>query len=122
MVLAWVAERLSHPIWIDRCGKECSNNDALGCMVIHKLCPSDRCFVGDLVGRNVSMKGDGHAGGKLLLRGQGQVHTRSSHVEKRFTMIGLTALDGAPILCVLIFPGAKRDLLLETGIYIRAKS
>lgn len=119
MVEAGVAQRLPAPIWMDRHGNECSQNDAFGCMVTHKLCHPDRCFVGDEVGGNLSMKGDGHAGGKLLLTGQGSVpYARASHVEKRFTMIGLTALDGTPVLCVLILQGVNKDLSIETGIDI----
>ena len=119
MVEAGVAERLSHPIWMSREGKECSQKDALGCMVTHKLCHPDRCFVGDEVGGNLSMKGYGHAGGKLLLTSNGSVpYEKSSSTEKRFTMIGLTALDGMPVLCVLIIQGVNRDLSVETGIDI----
>ncbi len=33
-------------------------------------------------------------------------------------MIGLTALDGTPVLCVLILQGMKRNLSVETGIDI----
>ena len=38
MVEAGVAQRLPAPIWMDRHGKECTEKDALGCMVTHKLC------------------------------------------------------------------------------------
>ena len=119
MVEAGVAQRLPTPVWMDMHGNEVSEGDAVGCMVTHKLCHPDRCFVGDEVGGNLSMRGDGHAGGKLLLTAKGSVpYGRASHTEKRFTMIGLTALDGTPVLCVLILQGMKRDLSVETGIDI----
>ena len=119
MVEAGVAEQLPQPIWMDRNGKQVDEKDALGCMVTHKLCHPDRCFVGDEVGGNLSMKGDGHAAGRKLLTATESVpYSRASHVEKRFTMIGLTALDGSPVLCVLIIQGVQKDLAIETGIDI----
>ena len=55
----------------------------------------------------------------MLLTSKGSVPCgRASHTEKIFTMIGLTALDGTPVLCVLILQGMKRDLSVETGIDI----
>ena len=87
-------------------------------MVTHKLCHPDRCFVDDEVGRNLSMKGDDHAVGRKLTATETVPYSRASHVEKRFTMIGLTALDGSPILCVLIIQGVQKDLAIETGIDI----
>ena len=57
MVEAGVAKKyLSHPIWMSREGKECSQKDELGCMVTHKLCCPDKYFVGNKVGGNLTMK------------------------------------------------------------------
>ena len=36
-------------------------------METHKLCQPDRYFLDNEVGRNLSMKGDGHAAGRKLL-------------------------------------------------------
>ena len=58
------AERLPTPIWMDHHGEECQKNDALGCLVTDRLNHSELCFVGDKVGGNTSMKGDGNARGK----------------------------------------------------------
>ena len=66
------------------------------------------------------MKGDGHAGGKLLLGAPETVaYDRVLVTEKRFTLIGLTALDGSPVMCILIIQGKTKDLSVETGINIR---
>ena len=119
MVGAGVAEQLPQPIWMDRNGNQVDEKDVLGCMVTHKLCHPDRCFVGDEVGGNLSMKGDGCAGRRKLLTATKSVpYSRASHVEKRCTMIGLTALDGLPVLCVLIIQGVQKDLAIKTGIGI----
>ena len=67
-------------------------------MVKYKLPHPDLCFVGDEVNGNISMKGDGHAAGRLLLGAPGSVaYDRLSVTEKRITMIGLTALDGSSV-------------------------
>ena len=95
MVEAGVGQRQPAPIWMDRYVKECTGKDAFVCMVTHKLCHPDRCLVGedDVGDSNLSMKDDGHTGGKLLLTGQGSVpHARASRAEETVSMIGVTAL------------------------------
>ena len=59
-----------------------TEEDALGCKVIHKLCQPDGCFVD-----NLSMKDNDHACGKLLLTEQGSAdYTRASQMKQTFTM------------------------------------
>ena len=119
MVSAGVAESLTEPIWMDENGNECQEKDYCGCQVKYRLTHPDRCFVGDEVGGNISMKGDGHAAGKLLLGAPESIeYDRVSVTEKRFTMIGLTALDGSPVMCILIIAQKVKDLSIETGINI----
>ena len=85
---------LEEPCWIDRNGQVCDEE---------KLCHPDLCFVGDEVGGNLNMKGDGHCGGQKFLTGSGTVPYRKvSATEKRFTMIGLTVFDGHPVHLMLI--------------------
>ena len=65
------------------------------------------------------MKGDGHAAERLLLGAPGSVaHDQVSVTEKRFTMIGLTALDGTPVMCILIIAAKTKDLSVEIRIDI----
>ena len=79
--------------------------------------------MGDEVGGNLNMTGDGHSGDQLFLTGSKQVpYQRVSTTEKRFTMIGLTGLDGTPEMCVLIIQGKKRNLSIETGINITVQT
>ena len=119
MVDAGVAEKYDEPKWLNMNGEECCEAEALGCKVTHKLCHPELCFVGDKVGGNLLMKGDGHTGGQKFLTGTGTVPYRKySNSEKRFTLIGLTALDGQPVMCVLILKGNRRNLSIETGIDI----
>ena len=88
MVDAGVAAELDEPVWMDRDGNECSESNAYGCKVTHKLVQPDMCICGDEVGGNLSMKGDGNEGGKLLLGQRGCVaQEKSSMRNRRFTMI-----------------------------------
>ena len=69
------------------------------------------------------MKGDGHVTGKLLLGTPESVaYDRVSVTEKRFTMIGLTALNGSPVMCILIIAQKVKDLSIETGIDVTVDS
>lgn len=92
MVASGVAEKLTEPTWMDKDGNECDEDTSFGCKVNYKLLLPDQCFVGDEVGGNISMKGDGHVGGRLLLSSPDSIaYDRVSVSEKRFTLIGLTA-------------------------------
>ena len=114
MVEAGAAEQLPQPIWMDRNGKQVGEKDAIGCIVTHKLCHTERCFIGEEVGGNLSMKGDGHAHGRNLLTATESVlYSQAFHVEKRFTMICLAELDGSPVLCVLIIQGVQKYLAIS---------
>jgi len=81
------------------------------------------CFVGDEVGGNISMKGDGHVGGQKLCIEQGTIpYKKASHTDKRFTMIGLLSLDGNPVMYVLIIQGKDPNLSFKTGIDVTINS
>ena len=41
---------------------------------------------------------------------------KSSTKEKHFTLMGLTALSGEPVMCVVIFAGESRNLEMEMGV------
>ena len=117
MVHAGVARKLPEPCWKNRCGNVCPESEAYGCEVTHELCHPSLCFVGDEVGGNINMKGDGHAGGQKFLTRAGTVpYKKSSSSEKRFTLIGLTALDGNPVICIIIIKGKIPQLDVESGI------
>ena len=70
-----VAEKYDEPKWLNMNGEECSEAEALGCKVIHKLLHPELCFVGE-VGGNLLMKGDRHIGGQKFLTGTGTVPYR----------------------------------------------
>ncbi len=119
MVLAGVAECLPEPVWMDENGNQCKEKYARGCKVKYQLKHPERCFDGDELGGNISMKGDGYAACELLLGAPESVaYDREPVTKKRFTLIGLTALDSTPVMCILIIAQKVKDLSIETGIDI----
>ena len=119
MVEAGVAERLDEAVWMDRDGNVCLEDSAFGCKVQHKIVRPDMCICGDEVGGNISMKGDGHVGGELYLTEKGRVpQKKTSTRNRKFTMIGLTALTGVPVMCIIILEGKRPNGSIEAGIDI----
>ena len=123
MVETGVAVELDSPVWMDRAGNEVEDEaDTYGCKVTHKVIRPDMCICGDEVGGNLSMKGDGNEGGKLLLGERGYVvQEKASTHSRKFTMIGFTALTGDPVMCVLIFEGKRPNGSIEAGINHQAQ-
>ncbi len=103
MVTSGVAEKLTDPIWMDKEGNDYDEEESFGCRVRYKLLHPDQCFIGNKLGNNISMKGDGHVGGRPLLNAPRPIaYDQLSVSDKRFTLIGLMALDGSPVMCILI--------------------
>ena len=117
MVNAGLAIELDSPVWMDRSGNTVDETKAFGCKVTHDILYPDMCLVGDEVGGNISMKGDGHAGGKLYLCEKGQIpQQKTSSKDKHFTLMGLTNLKGEPVMCILVIAGKKPKAMVEMGI------
>ena len=45
----------------------------------------------------------------------------SSRYDRHFTVLGFTALDGSPVLCMVIIAGVQQKYEVETGLDIKAK-
>ena len=117
MVHAGVAVKLEQPVWMDKHGVECEENEAYGRKVTHVITHPEYCVVGDEVGGNTNQKGDGHIGGEKVLVERGvtakkKVSTKDCH----FTVMGLTALNGQPVMCILILKGLRVDTGVEIGL------
>ena len=68
-----LATRLEEPVWMDRSENIVDKHDTIGCKVIHDIIIPDMCVVGYEVGANISMKGNGHAGGYFMLCERGTI-------------------------------------------------
>ena len=81
MVRAGVARKRDNAVWMDKSGKIVSDESlAFGCKVTHDLIHPDWCIVGDEAGGNISMKGDGHVGGRLYLKAKGKNALRKASI------------------------------------------
>ena len=119
---AGVAVKLDTPVWQDEHGSPCPESSAFGCKVTHTLTHPEMCFVMDEVGGNISQKGDGHEGGKLLVCEKGvdpqkTINTKDAH----WTLLGLTSLNGDAVMCIIIFAGVRESAVVETGMDIFAQ-
>ena len=86
-------------------------------MVTHNLKYPELCFVGDEVGGNTSMIGDGHKGGDKFVVGKGFIpKIKSATTDSHFTVMGLTNLKGTAVMCILILSCLKEKLVNELGI------
>jgi hypothetical protein len=116
--VAKLATWLLEPVWMNKLG-EVVLDEMKGCGFKVKIDMHSpvMVIVADEVGGNTSEKDDGHVGGRLFLTGPGMVAAvLSSKKDRKFTVLGLTALTGEPVMCVIIIEGSKGNLLLETGI------
>lgn len=120
MVRAGVACKRDNAVWMDKNGKNVSDESlAFGCKATHDLIHPNWYIVGDEVGGNISIKGDGNVGGRLYLTAKGKTASRkASKADRRFTLIGLTLLNGQPIMCIVIIQGIKPNRAVEVGIDI----
>ena len=119
---AGVAVKYDTPQWQNANGDICEEEDSVGCMVTHDLTHPEMCIVMDEVGGNTSQKGDGNNGGELHVCAKGMVpQQKASTKDKHFTLLGLTALNGDPVMCVVIFAGKRETKLYECGVDVFAE-
>jgi hypothetical protein len=118
MLECQIAKKLPQPTWMDKEGNIVqSEAEAFGLPCTIQITDPDLCIVGDEVGANTSQKGDGHVGGKKVVGERGCVSQQKvSKKEKKFTVIGLTALTGEPVMCIVIIQGKERKIEIELGI------
>ena len=121
MADAKVACKYDTPIWLDIDGTCCEDYNAFGCKVTHNLLAPEMCIVMGKVGGSTSQKGDGHIGDELLICAKGMEPQKKINTkDKHFTLLGLTALNGDPVMCIIIFAGKQEHAVVETGMDVFA--
>ena len=69
LIEANITTMLEEPEWQDKDGNRVEfESEAYGCKVTSEITRPDMVFIGDEVGGNIDMTGDGHIGGDKLLR------------------------------------------------------
>ena len=72
LVRSNLAMKLAALTWMNKDGEVCTKEESYACKVHHRITRPELCFCGDKVGGNISMKGDVHNGGELLLTEKGK--------------------------------------------------
>ena len=118
MVDSMIATRLPEPQWMDRNGVIVPDEEsAAGCKVEVTLNRPDLALVMDEVGCNISQEGDKRVAGERFLTSKDDKAYKSiSTKNKHFTVLGVTALNGHPVLCVVIIAGKKGEIPSSSGI------
>lgn len=71
----------------------------------------------DEIGGDTNMVNDSAAAGVSYVGRKGdEIRSIAGKKGKRYTTIGLTALNGEPVMCIVIFAGSEWNLHMETGI------
>ena len=123
MITAGVAVMLPEPVWMNAKGEHVEEGDAFGCKVTLDITKPEMCVVADEVGGNTSQKDDGKIGGERWLCSPGTIPQRKiSTKNKHYTTLGLTLLNGHPLMCVVIMAGEKPKAEVETGIDVFAEA
>ena len=107
--------------WVDKDGEELdSDENAVGLKVKIKITHPEWLLFGDEVGTEISQKDDGHVGGQRFVSQKNtRANIKSSHTNGRFTLIGLTAASGDPVMCIMIFAGEELTFEQRMGDDIR---
>ena len=122
MEYAKVAEKLAEAVWMNREGEKVDEDDAFGCKVSHIISRPDMILCMDEVGSNTCQKGDGNVGGeKFICPVEYTPREICSTTDKHWTLLGLTAFDGTPVMCIVIIQGTKKSPLNMTGLDLFAE-
>lgn len=117
-----LAEKLTEHVMMDGGGKVVTDKkEQVGRKVTHKFTHPGLVYVFDETGCNTSQENDGRRGNQKFICACGTtpqkaVATKSNH----FTTLGVTALDGTPVMCCVIFAAKVLKGYEGTGLNIHA--
>jgi len=121
---AGVAVRLPEDehYWVNEEGERVETEaESAGCKVTVDLIHPEYVIFGDEVGTDVCQEEDGHIGGQTYVTAHGtRAELKSSTNSSRWTLIGLTAATGDPVMCIIIFTGKEIDINTRLGFDHRA--
>jgi hypothetical protein len=124
MVNAGIASKLDQEVFMNADGMVVDNPEnkhnfdiipnspdrALGLPCNIKIIHPEYLLFFDETGCNTNQKKDGHNGGQKFGCGRGMTPKQiSSTRDRHFTVLGLTAATGEPVLCVVIFTSDKKE-------------
>jgi hypothetical protein len=105
LVTAGLAVKHEAPVWWDDTGKiVICEKEALGLQSAYRLLHPEWLVFVDEVGSNTSQVKDGAIGGQTYFCWkEGHPQNRAATKDAHFTILGFTAANGEPIMCVIIF-------------------
>ena len=111
-------KRTDGPMYMTNNGEVAKTWDTkFGLLYTHTIMNPEMCLVVDEAGSDLSQKGDGQVGGAMLACEKGTCpQNKVQHTDKHFTLLGFTALNGEPVLCLVILAGVRETLNVESGI------
>lgn len=118
LVQSGIAVTLNEPVPMNRNGDIVRDeNNGFGFNVPIKITRPDMGLLLDECGCNLSQEYDNNYGRELYVTGKNDkayhsISTKYHH----FTVIGVTLLDGNPLMCVVIVTGKTHDVLVELGV------
>ena len=81
------------------------------------------CLVMDGVGGNMNQKGDGNSGGQLQICERGMTPQEKINIkDKHYTLLGITALTGKSVMCIVIFSGIQTNAMVDIGLDLTAET
>ena len=111
MVDAGIAQHLPEDehYWVDKAGEVVDTSEqAAGNKCTIELTHPEWLLFGDEVGTDTAQDDDGHIGGQTYLSYRGRkIELTSSKASGRFTLMGLTAASGDPVMCIVIMAGKE---------------
>ncbi|CAJ1966096.1 unnamed protein product [Cylindrotheca closterium] len=127
MVKAGIAEQLpeSEHYWVDKEGQIVDSEDkAAGHKCTIRLTHPEYLLFGDEVGTDTAQDQDGHNGGETYIKfADGtKVELLSTKATGRFTVMGLTAASGDPVMCIVIIAGKELGVQDYMGFDHQAES
>ena len=110
MVNAGIAKKVDEPVYFDINGVVVDDQQkAFGLPCEYVVTHPDHLIFFDETGCNTNQKKDGHKGGQKFVCGRGMTpKIISATRDKHFTVLGLTAGTGEPVLCVVVFASEKK--------------
>jgi hypothetical protein len=95
--------------WVNSEGDKVERQeDSVGLKVTIEITHPQWIIFGNDVGTSIDQTKDGHVGGQRFVVQKGtRANIKSSHKERRFTVIGLTVASGEAVMCIVIFAAER---------------
>ena len=114
MVESGFADKLDSPQWMERYSNMVEDQESsVGYKIEVSLDMPHMASVMDTVWCNLSQETDKRVGGELFYLKKDKAYKSISTHHSHFTVLGITTLDGNPVVCVVIMTGKNWKFQLQ---------